>query len=291
MMRSILVLAGGRETDTVVFKTALAVARPLGAHLEFLHVRLGALEAATFTPHVEFARGAALRAALGDLHAEAKARSKAALRHFEALCERESIDIAIAPGDAPRAAISASWCEENGEALPKIMRFARHNEIVVIGRRAHNDGLPVDLAERLLVSCGRPILLAPIHERRNSSGTVMVCWKETAEAARALAVSMPILSGAKRVVLIAIDEGANGTPEGVSHLAQRLEWDGIKAEVRWLPSAPAPVDIRLDSIASEVNADLLVMGAYGHGRMRQIVFGGCTRHFLDRGVRPVLMMH
>jgi nucleotide-binding universal stress UspA family protein len=290
-MKAILVLAGGRDSDKSVFSAALALARPLGAHLEFLHVRPGTGEAALYTPHISFARGPALQAALGDLEAKAKARSTAARHHFEALCERESIDIAIAPSGSRGGPISASWHEERNDAVANLTKFARHNSLIVIGRRSRSNGLPPELAERLLVASGRPILIAPGRELRRFSGTVLVCWKETAEAARALSAAMPILSIAKRVVIASIEEGPEGTPEGISHLAQRLEWDGIKAEVRWLPASPAPVTERLTSIAAEIDAGLLVMGAYGHGRMRELVFGGCTRHFLDQADRPVLMMH
>ncbi len=107
-MRTILVMAGGRESDKTVFDTALSAARPLGAHLEFLHVRISASDAAAYTPHVDFARGAVLREALGNLQKETKARSTAALRHFEELCEKESIDIAVSPGTPGARAVSAS---------------------------------------------------------------------------------------------------------------------------------------------------------------------------------------
>ncbi len=102
---------------------------------------------------------------------------------------------------------------------------------------------------------------------------------------------MPLLAVCKRVVIASVEEGTTDGPEGLYHLAQRLEWDGIKAEARWLTADSQPTIARLEATAREVDADLLVMGGYGHGRMREMVFGGCTRHFLDQGDRPVLLMH
>ena len=290
-MRSILVLAGGRTTDGVVFETALAAANPLHAHLEFLHVRPDPGEAALYAPHVDFARGAAIESALGSLKNEGKARAAAALHHFEALCEKEAIDIAIRPGEATAGRRCASWSEERRDAVGRIMHFARHNDLVVIGRHNRSNGLPPDLVERVLVDSGRPVLIAPSQAPQSVTGIVLVCWKETAESARALTAALPLLAVSRRVVLVTVEEETEKTPEAIGHLAQRLEWDGIKAETKWLRASEKPVEQRLESLAFDLDADLLVMGGYGHGRMREMVFGGCTRHFLEQAERPVLMVH
>ncbi len=290
-MRSILVLAGGRTTDSVVFETALTVANPLHAHLEFLHVRPDPTEAALYTPHVDFARGAAMASALGALQSEGRARAAAALHHFEALCEKESLDIAVKPDDADIGRRCASWSEEYHDAANRIMHFARHNDLVVMGRHNRSNGLPPDLVERVLVGSGRPVLIAPASAPESVTKTILVCWKETAESARALTAAMPLLAIAQRVVLVTVEEESEKTPEAICHLAQRLEWNGIKAETKWLRASGKPVDLRLAALAFDLDADLLVMGGYGHGRMREMVFGGCTRHFLEQAERPVLMVH
>jgi nucleotide-binding universal stress UspA family protein len=290
-MRTILVLAGGHATDKAVFDTALAAARPLGANLEFLHVRIELAEAAVYTPHVEFAIGRALRGALTNLEAQAQKRSLAALHHFEELCEREAIEIAIKPSNLQTAQVSACWYEEHDDAAVNIVRCARHNDLIVVGRRSHSNGLPPDLLEQVLMQSGRPVLIASAEPRQRLTGTVLVCWNETAESARALAASLPLLAASKRVVIASVEEGAGSSPQALYHLAQRLEWDGIVANPQWLRSSSQPVADRLQALATETQADLLVMGGYGHGRLREMVFGGCTQYFLDQGDRPVLMMH
>src|SRR5665213_2763275 len=178
-MKTILVLTGGGETDEAVFETALAVARPLDAHLEFLHVRIGAAEAAGFTPHVEFVSGAALRNALAQLADEAQARSAVAERDMRRFCEREAIEMTDVPMRSD--AVSASWREERDDAVHRMIVHARHNDLVVIGRSAKANGLPRSVVEQLLVECGRPVLIAPSRalpsRRTDGAGTVMVCWK------------------------------------------------------------------------------------------------------------------
>jgi hypothetical protein len=78
---------------------------------------------------------------------------------------------------------------------------ARHYDLVVVGRRTGPNGLPPNLIERILLGSGRPLLIAPPRPPSLLLGTVMVCWKETAEAARAVAAAMPLLANAERVVL------------------------------------------------------------------------------------------
>jgi len=290
-MRTILVLAGGRESDKAVFSTALSAARPLGAHVEFLHVRIAAGEAAIYTPHVGFAHGTALAAAIGKLTEQSKLRSRAALHHFEELCEKEPIEIAIRPADRKSGSIPACWREECDDAVSRMIHCARHNDLVAIGRPNQSNGLPPDIIERLLTASGRPLLIAPKEPRPHIAGSILVCWKETAESARALAAAMPLLVLAKRVTVVSVGEEASELPEHLFHLVDRLEWNGIKAEPVWMPNNPKSAAYRLEELATSLDVDLIVMGGYGHGRMREIVLGGCTRHFLNGADRPLLMMH
>ena len=290
-MRTILVLTGGRASDKIVFQTALSAARPLKAHMEFLHVSPDAAELARFTPHVDFARGAAVHDALHRLGVGAKDRSKEALHHFEELCETEDIEIAGSPRDRRSRGAAACWSTEHDDVVRRIVEAARHNDLTVIGRSAGANGLPPDLAERVLLNSGRPVLLAADKARREMTGTALVLWKETAESARALGAALPLLAVARKVVIVGAQENTGDSPASICHLVQRLEWNGIKAEMKWLRRGDQPASECLEAYAAEVDADVVVMGGYGHGRAREMVFGGCTAHFLERCDRPVLMMH
>src|SRR5215467_3048861 len=148
-MKSILVPIGGSETDESLLEIALAAARPFSGHLQFLHVRVSAGQAAANIPHTEFAMGPALSSALGELDHKAKIRSAAAVQHFHDFCMRSRIEIS----DTPRRAggVTASWCEADGKALNRIMFHARHNDLVVVGRAKKPNGLPRDFLESLVV--------------------------------------------------------------------------------------------------------------------------------------------
>jgi len=232
-----------------------------------------------------------MQAALSRLSAETKSRSRAALHHFEELCEKEPIEIAVQPRDRKGAGVSACWREESEHAASTMIHCARHNDLVVVGRPSRSNGLPVDVVERLLVESGRPLLIAPNKPCREITGTILVCWKETAESARALSAAMPLLTLAKRVVIVSVGEETGQLPRDLFHLVERLEWSGIKAEPIWMPASPKSSAHRLDELAASLDVDLMVMGGYGHGRMREIVLGGCTRHFLGQADRPVMMTH
>jgi nucleotide-binding universal stress UspA family protein len=291
-MRTILVLTGGGNTDRQVSASALAVAKPLGAHLDFLHVRVSQAEAASNTPHISLARGAAIRGAFDDLRKEAIARSEASLRHFKEFCAREAVPLASDPIGVSQRVPSGSWSEEQPEdAISPMLLHARHHDLVVLGRAARSNGLPSTLLERLLFESGRPIMIAPAEMPADSIKTAVVCWKETPEAARALAVAIPLLKTVSRVVLLGTEDSHSGLPETLGDLAKRLEWHGLHAETRWLPHDDRPVEDRLEQAINEYGAGLVVMGAYGHGRMRETIFGGCTQHFLEGSDRLLLMMH
>jgi len=287
-MKSILVPTGGSDTDEPLFQTALAAARPISGHLQFVHVHVGAGEAAAHMPHTAFAMGPALSNALKDLDAAGRTRSMAAAQHFRNFCLRSKIEICDAPD--PSKGVTASWHEEEGRALRRIIVHARHNDLVVIGRAKRANGLPTDFIEELLIACGRPVLISSSTPRPTLTGTIMVCWKESPEAARAVSAAMPFLVRADRVVVASVAEN-EGPAETIGDVARQLAWNGVHAETRTIAATGAAVSVLLASAAQECDADLVVLGAYGHSRMREVLFGSCTQSVIRNADRPVLLMH
>ncbi len=289
MIKTILVPASGSSTDEPVFATALAAARALTAHLDFYHIHLSEGEAVVRAPHADFCMGAALPATLQYIREDTSRLSEAAMVHFKAFCHRHEIDIRETPERA--LAVSASFLEENSDARDRLMFHARHSDLVVLGRPSHLDYLPSLLIEDLLMGCGRPILIAPDYSPKTMTGTMVVGWKETAHCARALSAAYPLLEKAEKVILLNMIEGEAGMPQSLEHLARRLKWHGISAETRSLASASRPLAQKLSSAAIDLHADLLVVGGYGHRRLREVVFGGVTQSLLEQASVPVFMMH
>jgi nucleotide-binding universal stress UspA family protein len=288
-MKSFLIPIGGSDTDEPLFATALAAARPFASHMNFFHVHIGASQAAANEPHAAFAMGAALSNALKDLDTKARVRSTLAARHFHEFCTRSGIEICDTPGLTK--GVTASWHEEDGHALRRILFRARHNDLVVAGRAKSANGLPTDFLEQLLIGSGRPLLIAGPSATPALTDTIMVCWKETAEAARTVNAAMPFLIRAKRVVIVSIVEDDENVADPLSDVARQLGWNGVRSEIRTIAANGAAVPGLLSSAAKDCGADLVVLGAYGHSRMHEILFGSCTQSMIRNAETSVLLMH
>jgi nucleotide-binding universal stress UspA family protein len=288
-MKSILVPIGGSATDGPVLETALAAARPFAAHLQFLHIRVGLGEAAQYTPHMAFASGPGLREALEELEVQTRGRCAAAVEHIHDFCTRSQIELCDAPNSSQ--AVTASCREEQGSALERVLFHARHSDLVVVGRASKPNGSPPDFLELLLMRRGRPVLIAGPAPSPTVTGTVMVCWRESADAARAVTAAAPFLAEAKRVVFASVAEKNGDAASALEDVAGRFAWHGVPAEVQVITPNGRPVQELLASAGQACAADLIVSGAYGHSRLREVVFGGCTQSFIRHCDRPVLLMH
>jgi nucleotide-binding universal stress UspA family protein len=139
------------------------------------------------------------------------------------------------------------------------------------------------------MNSGRPVLLAPSTPPTNVGEAVAVGWNGSAEATRALAVSLPFLIGARIVSLITVGDKHQ---ESAAALIEYLAWHGIKGQHRHVPSIPGTVPgQQLLSAAREEDADLLVMGAYGQVPWREFLFGGATREVVGVSLLPLLLAH
>jgi nucleotide-binding universal stress UspA family protein len=288
-MKSFLVPIGGSNTDGAVLTTAFVAARPFAAHLQFLHVRVSADEAAQHTPHLDFAVGPALRDALQELEARSHSRSVTAVNHVHEFCARSNIELGNPP--ARSEVVTASCREEGGDPLERVLFHARHSDLVIMGRAGHPNGLPPDFLERLVLGCGRPVLIAAKTPPATLTGTIMVCWMEGADAARAVTAATPFLAQAKQVVFASVMEGSEDTSAAVDDIIRQFAWHGVPTEARIIKQNGRHVQETLASLAQDCEADLIVSGAYGHSHVREMIFGGCTQSFIHNSDRAVLLMH
>lgn len=290
MIKLIFVPVSGSPADMAVFATALAVARPLAAHLDFYHVCLSTGEAAANTPHLDFCVGSALPEAMNLVRTEEEQLSASAVMHFKDFCRKYSVDISETPPIS--GGVSASWLEENDGTPGQLVFHARHSDLVVLGRPHHGDYMPPMLLEDLLIGCGRPIVIAPDAPPETVTGTIVVGWNETPESARALGAAYPLLEKAQHVVLLSIADEDSGSLASLTHLAQKLKWHGITVDPRVVASrSKEGFAAQLTDEAAELHADLLVVGGFGHNRLRELIFGGVTESLLEHADLPVLMMY
>lgn len=288
MFRYILVPATGGEADAPVFRAALGVARLHRGHLVFLHVGLDVQKVTMPIVSAEFGGGSGIAEIIETLTRETAARHDRAKAAVEAFCGGEAIPMSAAPLDA---AISAEWRVETGDETHWMAMHGRVADLLVLGRSWDGGAAPMDLMDAALMETGRPVLILPTRPPERIGQTIAIAWKDTAEAASAVAAAMPLLSGAQRVIILSIDEDARTDANACERLRHALVWHNRSTTVRCLPAAddePADTLLRL---AVDLGADLLVIGGYGHSRMREVVFGGFTRRVLQAADLPVLMAH
>lgn len=289
MIKTIFVPLSGAEGDRSVFATALAVARPLSAHLRFFHLRVSAAEAAVHAPHTDFSMGSGISAAFKLLQEQVDSLAECAFTNCHELCEANEVRIQDTPG--PGEGVSASWMEETENAAERLIFHARHSDLLVLGRPQDRDFMPAGLIERLLVEAGRPLIIAPESAPQSVTDTIVVGWKETPEAARAVTAALPLLARARRVVLLSVMEDGKSPRKSLDALVHQLAWHGISADTLVIPAVEGPPRKQLLDTAVRTNADLLVVGGSGHSQLREWLFGGVTRSLIDEATLPVFMLH
>lgn len=190
------------------------------------------------------------------------------------------------------------WRAAEQDVLSTVLRESREAALVVAGQYdANGEEGPVaeQILEALLLESGRPVLVVPCDGQFPAVGArVMLAWNGSREAARALHDALPLIGGAKARILCAHTAAKESRPDAtpVAHAVRVLERHGVTVEVEHGPGgADLTIGELLLSRAADFDADLIVMGAYGHGRMRELVLGGVTRTLLSSMTVPVLFSH
>jgi nucleotide-binding universal stress UspA family protein len=287
MIKTILVPATGNQTDDAVFTSALTAARAFNAHLGFLHVRVDA--AAMVAAMATDGSGAVTVSGLVErIEEEATRREDTARQLFQRFCERERLAIEDTP--AGQQSPTAQWLRQTGDEAYWVREYGRAADLLVIGRPADDQGVSIDTIEAALVGTGRPVLIVPAAPLVSLPETMVIAWKAAPEAARAVTAAMPLLSKAKQILIVTVAEEEGLSDEEGARLMTALGWHGLNASTRHLrPDRLGAADTLLAAAAEQ--SALVVMGAYGHSRLREWIFGGFTEHVLRGAAVPVLMMH
>jgi len=158
----------------------------------------------------------------------------------------------------------------------------------------------LDCSDQLAIECGRPVLIVPnAGESRALPRKAIIAWNQSREATRAMHEALPLLKGTRTIELLMLEEAHNGelarqldeTVLPASVVVQALAEHGIKLTVATLKTLAASVGRQICARAEQEQADLVVMGAYGHSRLREFVFGGATRHVFTHMTVPTLFSH
>jgi nucleotide-binding universal stress UspA family protein len=271
--KTILVHLNDQRRAGSVLEPALSLARRCGSHVIGLHVAPSVSPPALPVPGSGQAVGMALGAQRQEAAAIAAVFSRmAASQPFTA--EWRTLEV---PGfDPGRVVIEHARCAD-----------------LIVAAQADPDwafSRPLDVPERLAIESGRPVLVVPYAGRYPEIARhAVIAWKPTREAARAVFDALPLLKSAESVQILEVNQSRDeGTDLGIT---AALERHGIKAIRRSMVAPDISVGDKILSCLADQGADLLVMGAYGHSRMRELVFGGVTRHIARHMTAPTLWSH
>lgn len=281
-MKTILLPFQDDPSSVAAFAHAFLVAERFGSHVEGLFIAR--------PPQIIEAEGIALAGAyVSQLKDEWRRRAEEAHTRFQGLVSERGIAI-TAMGDAG-GGVTASWREMEGPEGQVVGDYGRLFDLIVVGRSGESSLVDWQvLCEAAFFESGRPTLVTGADASDVLGDKVAIHWNGSTEAARTIALGMSFLNSASSIVVLADSDGMVPGPSG-EDVTRHLRRNGLPAEYRGIASGATPSGEALLAECAEMNVDLLLKGAYTHNRLRQLVFGGATRHILNHAQLPVLMAH
>ena len=271
----ILALVDGGSLSDATLEAGFLVAKQFDAHLEVLQVRA---DPATM---ISMVGGGIPSAAIVEPAIEAMT---------EASHERAQRARAAFERIAAKAGSTATWRQEIGIEPVVLAGAARLSDLTVIGHldATSESQFPASL-EAALFDTGRPVLVAPSNPVPTIGRRIAIAWNGSPKASRAVAASLPFLEMAETITVLTVPAGRRGSSGEA--LAAYLGLHEVKAKVESVDPQGKSIGKALLEHAQSRGVDLLVMGAWGHSRIREMILGGVTREVLAQTTLPVLMAH
>ena len=291
MIKRILLPLPGSAEQTGEIDMALSAAKALGAHVEALFISAPPPPARVrMAGEIGYGARAAV-AAQTDWYAEEHDRlARDARERFAQACAANGIRI-LGANEQPGALPAASWREAEGSYADVAAARAAAFDLMVAASAAVMEPLKA-IAEQSLLRTRRPVLLAPSRLQGSLTDTAMIAWDESPECWHAISAAIPFLRLAKAVDVVSVDRDAGRRGAAQAEALAYLRCHDIAATARVIAPDLRSVGDALLATAAEAEVGLLVMGAYSHSRLREMLLGGVTRHILQNAVaRPVLLAH
>lgn len=192
---------------------------------------------------------------------------------------------------AAAATLSWSWLPNAPSGSDFVGSYGRVFDVIVLARPREEWQSPSMVTlESALFESGRPVLIAPPVPARSLATNILIAWNRSTEQARTTAFAMPLLRLAERITILTVEGSTVAGPSGVE-MARSLKANGIAAEPITVTPGKISAGETILTKAAELGCDLIVKGAYTQSRLRQMIFGGTTRHILAKAKLPVLMAH
>jgi nucleotide-binding universal stress UspA family protein len=269
-------------TAAPVLETALLAASPFGGSIVGLNA-LTTEYAVVFGGEMGFSVSSEVDRTL---EREGQERRDQARAVFQSVMQRHGVPMT----GSGATGVSAEWREEAGRQNAVVGTLGRIFDLIVVERPAKLASLAEATLEDALFESGRPVLMAPSTPPPTLGERIVIAWNGSTETARIVAFGMPFLQRAKEVQVVSVEGAQVPGPSG-EELAGMLQRNGIPAMARHVTArGRVPGELFLAE-AKAAEADLLIKGAYTQSRLRQMIFGGATRHIIMEAELPVLLAH
>lgn len=286
-MRKILVPLTGGERDKSALRTAFAVAAEQKSYVEGLFVRPDPSEALPF-----MGEGVSGTVIQDIINSSKEAANQASARAHQTLTELAGeagiteVKTPCGPGE-----VCARFIEGTGAFEDVVSARARLSDLVVFlsGKDESGGGVSEGL-QACLMDAGRPILLAPEEAPRAVGSKIVIGWDGGVEAAHAVTAAKPFLLHADKVEILNVSKDELD-PALADMLSDYLALHGVESNEHLIDPASRPIGEVLLEEAERAGCDLLVMGGYGHSRIRELLLGGVTRFVISHTTVPVLLAH
>lgn len=278
-MKTILVPAEHNSSIRSALDTALLLAQKFGSCIEGFALRPAVADLVAMDPD-----SGLTMVAVKENDAELMRQAEETFRAF-----MQQHQVPQYTGAA--AAVSWSWLKDAPSGHDFVGSYGRVFDVIVLARPGDEWQSPSMVTlESALFESGRPVLIAPPSSPRSLGTNILIAWNASTEQARTTADAMPLLRLAERITICTVEGTTVAGPTGVQ-MARSLKVHGINAEPVTLKQSKRSAGETLLAKADELGCDLIIKGAYTQSRLRQMIFGGTTRHILAHANLPVLMAH
>ena len=276
MIKDLVVNLGGSGSPDITADFAISMAKAYDAHVVGV--------AFVFEPVIPGSLLGGIPTDLIEVQREENAKAaEAAVASFEAAASAAGVSAETRLLDASIAG-----------AADLFGRIARRFDVAVVGQAQRNQGVSEELLiEGALFGSGRPVIVVPRTQTRAMAlDKVMICWDGSRPAARAIGDAIPLLERAKAIEIVVVtgERDKSGEITG-ANMKRHLARHSINVEIKRIPAGQVDAQTAILAHAANSGADFIVMGGYGHSRLREFILGGVTRGILKSMPVPVLMSH
>jgi nucleotide-binding universal stress UspA family protein len=279
-MKTILVPTENHAAMRSALETALLLARRCDSYIEGFALQFGINEFSA----IDMGGGLSLET----FKQESQEEAAQAKKLFESFMQEHKVPRA----DGIATSLSFGWLPDAPEGEGFVGSYGRVFDMIVLSRPdANTTGLHNKSIESGLFESGRPILIAPPQPKKQIATNVLIAWNRSTEQAHTTALAMPLLQRADRVTVMTVPGGMEVPGPSAEQLIRYLQCNGINATSMTVELGNRTTGEAVLATADSLGCDLLIKGAYTQSRLRQMIFGGATRHILANSALPVLLAH